>query len=56
LHDADGKELFRQSGNHQTINRIVFDEAVETKGLTLKLEQPMENVAASLFEIRCYSE
>lgn len=56
LDDADGKELFRQSGNHQTINRIVFDEAVETKGLTLKLEHPMENVAASLFEIRCYSE
>ena len=56
LHDAEGREVYRKSGNHQTINRIVFDEAVETSELTLKLEHPMENVPASLFEIRCYGE
>lgn len=54
IYDASGKEVFRKEGNYQTINRIEFDEAVETDSLVIKLDHPMETVPASLFEIRCY--
>jgi len=54
LRDADGKELHRCSGNHQTVNRIRFAEAVSTRGLSLELTHPSAQVPAALFGIRIY--
>ncbi len=54
IRDADGKELHRCSGNYQTVNRIQFDEAVRTKGLSIELAHPSEHVPAALFGVRVY--
>ena len=54
IRDADGSELHRCSGNHQTINRIRFAESVCTRGLSLELTHPSEQVPAALFGIRIY--
>ncbi len=54
LRDADGKELHRCSGNHQTVNRIRFAEPVCTRGLSLELTHPSAQVPAALFGIRIY--
>ena len=40
--------------NHQSVNRIQFPEAIETRHLQIILERPMGHVPAALFEILCY--
>ena len=54
IRDADGHELHRVTGNHQTINRLHFDVPVTTRGLSIELAHPSANVPASLFGIRIY--
>ncbi|MBK1878961.1 FAD-dependent oxidoreductase [Pelagicoccus mobilis] len=54
--DGEGNVLQTVKGNHQTINRIVLPEAIETDRLVVKLEHPSETVPAALFGLRCYSE
>ena len=48
--------LFTVQGNHQTINRFVLDEAVETDHLQVILKRPQPNVPIALFEILCFEK
>ncbi len=56
LVDDQGKIVYKKQGNYQTRNVINFEEPLTVMHLTLHLEAPGNNVPASLFEIRCYSE
>jgi hypothetical protein len=56
LLDDQGHVLYKKEGNYQTRNVIKFEEPLEVKNLTLRLEAPAEYVPAALFEIRCYDE
>jgi len=49
LYDGNDKLLVREESNHQTINRIVLNEAVTTDRITLKLLHPSADVPAALF-------
>jgi hypothetical protein len=40
--------------NHQSQRKIVFDQPIETKSLTIQIEHPSALVPAALMEIRCY--
>ncbi|MEO1382220.1 MAG: FAD-dependent oxidoreductase [Bacteroidota bacterium] len=40
--------------NHQSVNKIQFPKAIETRHLQIILERPMEHVPAALYEILCY--
>lgn len=51
-----GEIVYRKTGNHQTINRIILDKAVHTRTLTLEVEHPSADVPAAVFEILCYEE
>jgi len=52
IRDAEGNELYRCTGNHQTINRIRFDEPICTNALSIELAHPSANVPAALFAVR----
>ncbi len=56
--DADGNELHRCSGNHQTINRIRLGESVSTKAISIfmpiEVTHPSDQVAATLFGVQGY--
>lgn len=49
----DGRTLHEETDNYQTINRVHFNEPVNTSGLILELDHPSKNVPAALFEIDC---
>ncbi len=51
IYSAEGDLLFEKQGNYQTINTILLDNPVSTKGLRVVLEHPSKVVPASLFEI-----
>lgn len=55
LVDELGNVLYKKEGNYQTRNIINFEEPLQVKSLSLRLEAPAENIPASLFEIRCYA-
>lgn len=46
--------LFSVVDNHQTINRLLLDEPVETDHLQIILQRPQPNVPAALFEVMCF--
>lgn len=50
----DGSVLFEQNNNHQTINKIMFDQAVSTDELIIELTHPHEHVPAALFDINVF--
>jgi len=52
---CDDTVLADVSDNHQTRNRIVLAEPVETRGLKLELLATHGNPPPALFAIRCYS-
>ena len=54
IRDADGKELYCCSDNHQTINRIQFDKPILTSSLAIELVHPSEQVPAALFGVKVY--
>ena len=51
LEDAGGNVIYKKEGNYQTRNIIQFEQPLTTKGLTLRMEAPGENVPAALFQI-----
>ncbi len=51
IYSAEGDLLFEKEGNYQTINTIVLEESINTKGLRIKLEHPSKSVPAALFEV-----
>jgi hypothetical protein len=54
IRDADGHELHRLTGNYQTICRIRFDAPVCTKGISIELAHPSNQVPVALFGVRVY--
>jgi len=51
--DGRGKLLFSVQDNHQTINRLVADQPIETDQIEVIMQRPNANVPAALFEIVC---
>ncbi|MBV5348499.1 FAD-binding dehydrogenase, partial [bacterium] len=49
--DEKGILLFEKSDNHQTINRWIPENGIQTKLLKFEFEHPNTNVPASIFEI-----
>ncbi len=54
IYDDKENLLFEKKGNYQTRNEIVFEEAVTTSRLSIRVEHPSENSPAAVFEVRCY--
>lgn len=54
LVDDNGKVVFEQTDNHQSLNRIVLQNPIKTQALTLILI-PNGLTPASLMGIRCYA-
>jgi len=54
--DESGTVVYRKEDNHQTRCTIVFDDAVHTNSLTLRMQHPADNIPAALFQIRCYNQ
>ena len=50
LDDTD-KVIYQTNNNHQTINKIVLDNAVITSKIKIQCRHPAENVPAALFEV-----
>ena len=48
--------LFTVEGNHQTLNRLVLEEPIETDHLQVILNRAHSNVPISLFEILCFEK
>jgi hypothetical protein len=46
--------IYERTENHLAINRIVFEEPLQTRYLVLELMHPSEHVPASLFEVLVY--
>lgn len=46
--------LFTVQDNHQTINRLVLEEPIETAHLQIVLQQVHDHVPIALFEIMCF--
>jgi hypothetical protein len=55
LRDEQGIIVYHKEDNYQTINRIVLDNPVHTRKLTLEVSHPEPNIPASVFEIQCYT-
>ena len=53
--DDQGHVVFEEKANHQTRNRIEFDEPIVTTSLTIKVQHPSATSPAALFEVRCYA-
>jgi hypothetical protein len=54
IYDGQGKLVKKVSGNYQTRNIITLKEPLVTDTLVIACEHPAANVAAAIFEIRCY--
>lgn len=54
LYDDKNKLIFKNSGNHQSVNIITLPEIITTTKLIVKIKNLKFNVPASLFAIRCY--
>ncbi|MFY0601259.1 MAG: FAD-dependent oxidoreductase [Cyclobacteriaceae bacterium] len=51
IKSLEGVLLFEVKGNYQTINSLKLENTIKTKGLTIEVEHPSENVPASIFEV-----
>ena len=56
VEDENGKLLWSDQNNHQTIRRFKTAEKLITKKLTFRFEHPSENVPAAVFAIRCFND
>ncbi|MCY4540050.1 MAG: FAD-dependent oxidoreductase [Chloroflexi bacterium] len=54
LTDGNGRVFAEVADNHQTINRICFDELVETDRLRLEVLASQGDVPAAVFSVLCY--
>ncbi|HTG55326.1 MAG TPA: FAD-dependent oxidoreductase, partial [Niabella sp.] len=55
IEDDKGDKIYQKQGNFHTINEIILDEPVTTTKLKVVVAHPSEQVAASVFSIRCYA-
>jgi hypothetical protein len=55
IKDDLGTVIHHQKENHQTIQKIKFQEPVTTNKLTFEFEKRVKNVPLSVFGIGCYS-
>jgi len=53
IRNENGKLLYAQEANHQTINIISFESTIPVKEIILELEHPSASVPAALFGIIC---
>lgn len=49
VEDDKGNVIYSIDSNHQTVNTLSFDNAVDTKSLTIKLKHPSVNTPAAIF-------
>jgi hypothetical protein len=56
IKDERGTVIYEKNNNYQTRNIIRLQKKVNTRSLTIELEQSSPDVPVSLFEIRCYAE
>ena len=54
IYDGDGMLVKNIKDNHQTRNTITLEVPLLTDILVIKCEHPAINIAAAIFEIRCY--
>ena len=55
IKDEKGAVVFEKKDNHQTRNIIHLKNEINTRSLTVELEQSSPDIPVSLFEIRCYA-
>lgn len=55
IKDDSGKVIYHPKENHQTIQKVRFQEPVTTTSLTIEFEKRVENVPLSVFGVTCYS-
>lgn len=51
LYDGNDSLIYQKENNHQTIDRIVLEEAITTDQIKLKLHHPSSEVPAAIFGI-----
>ncbi|MFH5884498.1 FAD-dependent oxidoreductase [Halalkalibaculum sp. DA3122] len=56
IFDADDNLLCERENNHQTSNRIEFEQPVKTAKIAIKIKQRDPDVYAALFQVLCYNE
>ena len=56
VEDENGKLIWRDQDNHQTIRRFKPAEKISSKKMIFRFEHPSENVPAAVFAIRCYND
>ena len=49
--DGNGRSVYKQEANHQTVNQIALDNPLVTDELTIKFEQHNSDVPVALFSI-----
>jgi hypothetical protein len=54
--DDRGRVVAECEDNHQTINRITLDQAIETRKLHIAVTHPTRETTAALMGVRCYRE
>ena len=52
--DGMGNVVYNMENNYQSVNQIIFEDAVSTDSILLKCEHPSGEVPAAVFAIRCY--
>ena len=53
--NRQGDVIAEVNDNHQTVNHLTFDEAIETDQLQVEVVSSHGNVPASIFSVQCYS-
>ena len=51
IEDDKGNVIYSTNSNHQTVNTIIFDEPVNSKSITIRLNHPSMNTPVALFGI-----
>jgi hypothetical protein len=52
--DVDNNVIFEKSGNYQTVNEIILDQAINTSSIRIFPEHPSSNVPAAIFEVQVF--
>ncbi|MEZ4773230.1 MAG: FAD-dependent oxidoreductase [Bacteroidia bacterium] len=54
IFDENHQLLYTCESNHQTLNRIRFDQPVKTRTLNIRFKRPGPDVPVAVFGLRCY--
>ncbi|WP_425400094.1 FAD-dependent oxidoreductase [Aeoliella sp.] len=54
--DGNDQLLFEERDNHQTRNVVILEKCVLTDTLKIELVHPSQDIPASIYEVRCYSD